>query len=78
MTCGCQFIGPDQSPDRGPLQFCGKLPLWPGRNYCEEHVWRVYQKGSAMGMGRKNKAIEKELEDLKRLQEIDEMENYDG
>jgi hypothetical protein len=31
-----------------------------------------------MGMSRKNRAIEKELEDLKRLQEIDEMENYDG
>ncbi len=76
MTCGCQYIGPEQDPQKGPVEYCGKTPLWPGRSYCEEHVWKVYQKGTAMGMSRKNKTIEKELEDLKRLQEIDEMESY--
>jgi hypothetical protein len=30
----------------------------------------VYQKGTAVGVSRKNKAIEKELAELKRLEEI--------
>jgi hypothetical protein len=69
---GCQWIGPDQDPQRhNPIKYCGQTPLWPGRSYCEEHVWRVYQKGTAVGQSRKNKAIEKELADLKRLEEID-------
>ena len=75
---GCQWIGPDQDPLRDhPIHYCGATPLWPGRNYCEEHVWKVYQKGTAQGMSRKNKAIEAELEELKRQQEIEEMEAYD-
>jgi hypothetical protein len=72
---GCQWVGPEQDPQRAPLEFCGCLPLWPGRSYCEEHVWRVYQKGSALGQSRKNKAIEKELSELKRLEEIANDEN---
>ena len=67
---GCQWVGPEQDPQVAPLQFCGCLPLWPGRSYCEEHVWRVYQKGTAVGVSRKNKQIEKELAELKRLEEI--------
>jgi hypothetical protein len=68
---GCQWIGPDQDPLRhNPIKHCGRMPLWPGRSYCEEHVWQVYQKGTAVGQSRKNKAIEKELADLKRLEEI--------
>lgn len=70
MQCGCQWVGPDQDPSRGLLEYCGKTPLWPGRSYCEEHVWRVYKKGSAMGMSRKNKAIEAELAEIKRLEEV--------
>jgi len=70
MTCGCQWVGPEQDPQRTPLQFCGRVPLWPGRSYCEEHVWKVYQKGTSMGTSRKNKAIEKELAELKRLEEM--------
>jgi hypothetical protein len=35
----------------------------------------VYQKGSALGQSRKNKAIEKELSELKRLEEIANDEN---
>jgi len=72
MMEGCQWIGPEQDPQRGLVEYCGKVPLWPGRSYCEEHVWRVYQKGTAMGMSRKNKAIEKELAELKRLEEIND------
>jgi hypothetical protein len=33
-------------------------------------VWRVYQKGTSVGTKRKNKAIEKELAELKRLEEM--------
>jgi hypothetical protein len=72
---GCQWVGAEQDPQRAPLQFCGCLPLWPGRSYCEEHVWRVYQKGTAAGQSRKNKAIERELAELKRLEEIANDEN---
>lgn len=72
MTCGCQYIGPEQDPQRGPLQFCGRVPLWPGRSYCEDHVWKIYQKGTAQGMSRKNRQIERELEELKKLEEMDD------
>ena len=74
MVCGCQWVGPEQDPQKGSLQFCGRVPLWPGRSYCEDHVWRVYQKGTSMGTSRKNKAIEKELAELKRLEEIQDEE----
>ena len=66
---GCQWVGPEQDPQCGPLVFCGCTPLWPGRRYCEQHVWQVYHKGTAAGMSRKNKAIEKELAELRALEE---------
>lgn len=69
MTAGCQWIGEEQDPRRGPVTYCGCTPLWPGRSYCEEHVWRVYRKGSSVGTVRKNKAIERELAELKQLEE---------
>ena len=69
---GCQWIDPSVDPQRGPVHYCGRVPLWPGRSYCEEHVWRVYQKGTAMGTKRKNRQIEKELAELKRLEEIND------
>ncbi len=67
----CQWIGPEQDPLKGPIHYCGATNLWPGRSYCEEHVWQVYRKGTSMGTKRKNKAIEKELADVKRLEEIE-------
>ena len=70
---GCQYIGPEQT--QAPFKMCGCKTLWPGRAYCEEHVWKVYKKGTAVGVARKNKAIEQELAELKRLQEIEEIEN---
>ena len=69
MSAGCQWIGPEQDPARGSVKMCGCLLLWPGRSYCEEHVWRVYQKGTAVGVSRKNKAIEKELAEIRSLEE---------
>ena len=70
---GCQYIGPEQT--QAPFKMCGCKTLWPGRAYCEDHVWVVYKKGTAVGVSRKNKAIEQELAELKRLQEIEEIEN---
>jgi len=66
MVEGCQFIGPEQTSP--PYKMCGCTTLWPGRAYCEEHVWRVYQKGTAIGVSRKNKAIEEELRKLKEME----------
>jgi hypothetical protein len=83
MSEGCQYIGPDQDPLRDyPVMMCGCKQLWPGRPYCEEHVWKVYQKGTAQGMARKNAqiekdlAVEREIAELARQQEIEEMEIY--
>ena len=70
---GCQYIGPEQVS--GSYTMCGCKALWPGKAYCEEHVWKVYQKGSSKGNKRKLKEIENELADIKRLQEIAEIEN---
>jgi hypothetical protein len=67
MTCGCTWIGPEQDPRKGPVEYCGKVPLWPGRSYCEEHIWQVYRKGTAQGVSRKNKAIELELKKMKEM-----------
>ena len=72
MSAGCQWIGPEQDPVRGPVHYCGQTPLWPGRSYCEDHVWRVYRKGTAQGMVRKNKAIEKELAEIRAMEEMED------
>jgi hypothetical protein len=53
---------------------CGCKPF-PGRVYCEDHVWVVYQKGTNVNGKRKVKEIEKELAELKRLEEVAEIEN---
>lgn len=65
---GCQWIGPEQR--EAPFVQCGHPHLWPGRAYCEDHVWLVYKKNTAAGMVRKNREIERELAELKRLEEI--------
>jgi hypothetical protein len=76
MSTGCQFIGPEQDPHRDyPLKQCG-APVIEGKSYCHDHYWRVYQKGSAVAGRRKEKVIEQEINELKRLQELD-LENED-
>ena len=72
--CGCQWIGPDQDPRKGPINYCGK-PTLEGKSYCHDHYYVVYQKGTAVAGRRKEKAIEKEIEELKRAQELEEIEN---
>ena len=68
----CQFIGADEDPLRDwPIKMCCR-PVFPGRSYCEEHVWLVYKKGTNVNGKRKIKEIEKELAEIKRLQEVEE------
>ena len=69
----CQFIGADQDPLRDwPIKMCCR-PVFPGRAYCEDHVWQVYKKGTSVGNKRKIKAIEEELAEVKRLEEIEDV-----
>lgn len=72
----CQWIGPEQDPRRGPIHYCG-APVITGKNYCGDHYWRVYQRGTAIAGKKKEKIIDAEIESLKRQQEIDEEEAYD-
>ena len=68
---GCQFIGADQDPlKHHPIKYCGAQVI-EGKNYCHDHYYVVYQKGTAIAGRRKEKAIEQEIEELKRLQEAD-------
>jgi len=66
----CQYIGPEQK--EYPFKMCGHK-TFPGRAYCEEHIWKVYKKGSSSGNKRKVKEIEKELAEIRRLEEIAEL-----
>lgn len=71
---GCQYIGPEQDPRRGPVTYCGQRTI-EGKSYCHEHYYVVYKKGTAIAGKKKERAIDAEIEELKRQQEIDEMEN---
>jgi hypothetical protein len=71
----CQWIGPDQDPWRHwPIQMCGCKTL-EKKAYCAEHYWRVYEKGTSVNGKRKSRAIEQEIEELKRQQELEEIDN---
>jgi hypothetical protein len=72
LITGCQYIGPEQK--MYPYTMCGCKPF-PGRVYCEDHIWLVYNKGSGKGNKRKIKEIEKELAEIKRIEEVEEIIN---
>lgn len=44
----CEYIEPD-----GTACSCNKEVV-PGRNYCEDHLWLVYQKGTRLGQRKKD------------------------
>ncbi len=44
---GCQYIGPDQDPRKGPVTYCG-CKVVPGKSYCEDHYRIMYIGGSAL------------------------------
>lgn len=73
---GCQYIGPEQDPRKGPVTYCGARTV-EGKSYCHEHYWVVYQRGSAVAGKKKEKEIDAELAELRRQQEVDEMEAYE-
>ena len=72
----CQWIGPEQDPRKGPIHYCGSAVL-TGKAYCGDHYWLVYKRGTAIAGKKKEKAIDQEIADLKRQQELDEAESYE-
>ncbi|MFM9151297.1 MAG: hypothetical protein ACKOPU_03360 [Candidatus Planktophila sp.] len=44
---GCQYIGPDQDPRKGPVKICGHKVI-DGKAYCAEHYPVVYMVGSSI------------------------------
>jgi hypothetical protein len=75
---GCQWVGPDQDPIKNyPMHYCGAKTI-EGKNYCHDHYFRVYQKGTSVNGKRITKMIEKEIEELKVAEEINEVEEMDN
>jgi hypothetical protein len=68
----CQFIGAEQK--EWPYTFCGQKSL-TGKSYCADHYYVIYKKGSASAGRRAEKEVDKEIAELKRQQEIEEIEN---
>ena len=69
---GCQWIGPEQT--EAPFHYCGKK-VFPSKSYCEDHVWLVYKKNTNKGNKRKINEIERELAEIKRIEEVEEILN---
>ena len=69
----CQWIGPEQDPEKTfPVDMCGK-PSVLGRSYCADHVWQVYKQGTSKGNARKLKELAREVEHIvKREQEYED------
>ena len=75
MSDGCQYIGPDQDPLKDwPIKYCGCKTI-EGKAYCHEHYFKVYARGTSVNGKRRERAIEQEIEELRKQQEIEEMEN---
>jgi hypothetical protein len=54
---------------------CGQKSI-AGKSYCAEHYHQMYKKGSSnTGAKKMSMLVEKELAELKRQQEIEEIEN---
>ena len=69
----CQYISAEQKD--WPYTMCGQKSI-TGKSDCAAHYHVMYKKGSsATGAKKMEKLIEQELSELKRQQEIEEMEN---
>lgn len=44
----CQWIGPVESTEHVRLQPTCCKPVVLGKSYCADHVWTVYQEGTAV------------------------------
>ena len=73
---GCQYLGPEYEPrrHRGPTPFCGAETI-QGKSYCGDHYYVVYKKGTAVNGKKREKAVDQEIAELKRQQELEEIEN---
>lgn len=56
----CAWMG------RGKTDCCSKEVI-PGRSYCEEHLWTVYQKGSNLAKRKKELRI---VDDIRLLEQL--------
>ena len=68
----CQYIGPEQT--RAPFKYCGVRAL-EGKVYCADHYYVVYKKGTAVNGKKREKAVDQEIAELKRQQELEEIDN---
>ena len=74
---GCQWLGREQDPRTDwPIKYCNKRVIG-GTAYCEDHYWKVYKKGSATAGRRREKEIDSEIADLRKHQELEEIENVE-
>lgn len=64
----CQWIGSGEGCQHTVVE---------GRSYCEEHLWRVYQKGTNLGKRKKDLKIVDNVRLLEQLmnEAVDELEN---
>ena len=74
----CTFLGKDFDPRTWdymtkPTPYCGCQTL-EGKNYCADHYYVVYKKGTAYAGRKAEKAIDAEIAELKRQQELDAVE----
>lgn len=72
----CTYLGPEFDPRtwdyfNKPTPYCGCQTL-EGKNYCADHYYVVYKKGTAYAGKKAEKAIEAEIAELKRQQELEE------
>lgn len=72
----CTYLGKDFDPRtwdyaNKPTPYCGCQTL-EGKNYCADHYYVVYKKGTAYAGKKAEKAIEAEIAELKRQQELEE------
>jgi len=79
MEDGCQYLGPEFDVrtwdyNNKPTPYCGCKTV-VGKAYCAEHYYTVYKKGTSVNGKRKEKEVEKEIAELKRQQEIEEIES---
>jgi hypothetical protein len=72
---GCQWIGYDV-PAHERAKYCGEVAV-VGKPYCQCHMEKAYNKGSALRGKRKVKAIEKELAAMELKAEIHAQEAAD-
>ena len=72
---GCQYIGPEQDPLKvWPIKYCGSQTI-EGKNYCHDHYYVIYKRGTSVNGKKREKAVDKEIAELKRQQELEEIDN---